>query len=234
MRPIIFDVDRTLLDGMSGYLFASWMIRERAMPLAGMYRSFRAMALYRLGLRGEIAIVEAGVTCYAGLSPRRVDELAERAVRETMSPRFYREALTQLDEHRAAGDTVLLATGSNEFLARALARIVGAHDGIGTSSLHDNGRLLPVMAQPPCMAEGKRDLVLEWLSQRGFTPTDALVYTDNGIDIPLIEAVGEAVAINPDATLAAYAAAHEIEVRHWRTPADPQYRRTGTSWPLKE
>lgn len=233
MRPIIFDIDRTLLDGMSGYLFAAWLMRTRTMPAAGVLRSLRAVALYRLGLKSELAIVEAGVTCYAGLSPARVDALAERAVREVLAPRLYREALAQIDEHLAAGDTVLLATGSSEFIARALARTVGAHDGVGTASPIDNGRLKPVMTEPPCLAEGKRDLVLAWLARRGFSPGDALVYTDNGIDIPLIEAVGEAIAVNPDPDLAAYAATHALPVLHWRTPADPNYRRTGTRWPLK-
>ena len=168
MRPIIFDIDRTLLDGMSGYLFASWLIRTRSMPAAGIWRSLRAVALYRLGLKNKMVIVEAGVTCYAGLSPAQVDALAERAVREVMAPRLYREALAHIDKHLAAGDTILLATGSSEFLARALARTVGAHDGMGTASQRDDGRLLPVMVQPPCVAEGKRDLVLEWLNRRGF------------------------------------------------------------------
>ena len=234
MRAAVFDVDRTLLDGMSGYLFASHLWRTGAMPLAGRLRTARAMVLYRLGLAGELIIVEAGVTCYAGLTATRVAELADRAVREVMQPRLYVEAIQAVKERVAAGDRVVFATGSSVFIAQALARLLGAHDGVGTDSERDGERLLPKMKWPPCAAEGKRELVLQWLARDGIAAQDATLYTDNGIDRPLIEAVGQTIAVNPDPDLARLAQERSLPVVHWTTPSDPGYKRTGTSWPLKE
>ena len=212
MRAAVFDVDRTLLDGMSGYLFATHLWRTGAMPLAGRLRTVRAMALYRLGLAHELIIVEAGVTCYAGLTAARVDELADRAVREVMQQRLYVEAIRAVRERLAAGDRVAFATGSER----------------------DGERLLPKMKWPPCAKEGKRELVRQWLEREGIDPVDATLYTDNGIDQPLIELVGGAIAVNPDADLARLAQERGLPVVHWTTPSDPTYKRTGTSWPLKE
>jgi putative phosphoserine phosphatase/1-acylglycerol-3-phosphate O-acyltransferase len=234
MRAAVFDVDRTLLDGMSGYLFATHLWRTGAMPLAGRLRTVRAMALYRLGLAHELIIVEAGVTCYAGLTAARVDELADRAVREVMQQRLYVEAIRAVRERLAAGDRVAFATGSSVFIARALVRLLGAHEGIGTDSERDGERLLPKMKWPPCAKEGKRELVRQWLEREGIDPVDATLYTDNGIDQPLIELVGGAIAVNPDADLARLAQERGLPVVHWTTPSDPTYKRTGTSWPLKE
>ncbi len=229
----IFDVDRTLLDGMSGYLFAQYLWRTGAMPWAGRWRTVRAMLRYRLGLSNELVIVEAGVTCYAGLTAARVAALADEAVRDVLQPRLYREAIDAVRERVAAGDRVVLATGSSVFLAQALARALGAHDGIGTDSEREGERLRPVMKQPPCAHEGKRELVRDWLAREGIAPADATLYTDNGIDRPLIEFVGRAVAVNPDPDLAKLAAERGLPVVHWTTPSDPNHRRTGTSWPLK-
>ncbi|MHA1569047.1 MAG: HAD family hydrolase [Alphaproteobacteria bacterium] len=233
MNAAIFDIDRTLLDGMSGYLFAAHLWRTGAMPIAGRLRSLRAMLLYRLGLADKMIIVESGVVCYAGLTTAQVRDLAERAVRERMLGRLYVEALDKVREHAAAGDRVLLATGSSVFIAEALAGMIGAHAGIGTDSLRDGDRLLPVMAEPPCVAEGKRDLALRWLAAAGIAADDTVLYTDNGIDIPLAEVVGKVVAVNPDVELTRYARERELPVERWMTPQDPNHRRTGTSWPLR-
>ena len=150
-----------------------------------------------------------------------------------MADRLYVEALAAVREHVAAGDKVALATGSSVFLAEALATRVGAHVGIGTDSLRDGETLLPIMAVPPCVAEGKRELVGRWLAAEGFAFDDALVYTDNGIDIPLLEVVGDAVAVNPDEELARYAGRRGLPIRRWTQPQNQNHKRSGTSWPLK-
>jgi len=232
-RAAIFDIDRTLLDGMSGYFFAAYLWRTGAMPWAGRWRSARALLAYRLGLATEMAIVESGVTCYAGLRENRVRELAEAAVAGTMASRFYREGLAAVARHQEQGDPVLLATGSSVFLAQAIAAHVGADDGIGTDSLRREGRLQAVMKRPACVAEGKKTLVLDWLAARNIDARDAVVYTDNGIDIPLLEVVGEVVAVNPDPQLAAHAAQRGWRAEQWVTPIDGNHRRSGTRWPLK-
>jgi HAD superfamily hydrolase (TIGR01490 family) len=234
MRAAIFDVDRTLLDGMSGYLFSRHLIEQRAMPLGRVIHSLRALVAYRLGWADAMAIVEAGATCLAGLTTERAVELADRTVDRVLRPRFFTEGLAAVDAHRAAGDAVVLASGSNTFLIQAIARAIGASDAIGSGSRVEGGRLLPEMTQPACAFEGKRDLVLAWLAARDFDPADAVCYTDNGIDIPLIEAVGEAVAVNPDRELAAYAARRGLAVRRWETPVDPGRSRSGSSFPIKD
>jgi HAD superfamily hydrolase (TIGR01490 family) len=233
MRAAIFDVDRTLLDGMSGYLFARHLFRTGAMPLAGRWRSLKAVALYRLRLADAMIIVEAGVTCCAGLTAARVDQLADEAV-ATMRGRFYAEALATIADHRRRGDLVLLATGSSAFVARALARAVGADDGVGTDCARRGEILLPKMTDPPCVAEGKKQLVLAWLAARGVPPADAVSYTDNGIDIPLLEAIGEAVAVNADAQLLPHARRRQWRVVAWTTKLDAARPRSGESWPLRK
>jgi HAD superfamily hydrolase (TIGR01490 family) len=233
MRAAVFDVDRTLLDGMSGYLFARHLMRTGAMPLAGRWRSYKAVALYRLGLADMMIIVAAGATCVAGLTAARVEQLAAAAVAEAMRPRFFAEGLAAIAAHRRRGDLVLLATGSNSFVARALAHEVGADDAVGTDCERDGERLLPRMARPACVADGKKQLVLAWLAGRGVAPAEATVYTDNGIDLPLLEVVGEPVAVNADAELAAEAARRGWRAESWTTTRDAARPRSGESWPLR-
>ncbi|MDP8224189.1 MAG: HAD-IB family hydrolase [Candidatus Lernaella stagnicola] len=232
-RAAVFDVDRTLLDGMSGYLFSAYLIRRREMPWRRVLHSVRALAAYRFHLATQDAIVEAGATCLAGLNVATATRLADEAVAAVIAPRLFREALAAVERHRTAGDWVLLASGSNAILIAAIARYVGAHAAVGTDCRRDNGRLLPQMAQPPCVEEGKRTLVLARLAAEGITPENAICYTDNGIDIPLVREVGAAVAVNPDRHLAAYAREHGLPIEHWREPVDPRRTRSGTSWPLK-
>jgi len=118
-------------------------------------------------------------------------------------------------------------------LRRALAHEVGADDAVGTDCERDGERLLPRMARPACVADGKKQLVLAWLAGRGVAPAEATVYTDNGIDLPLLEVVGEPVAVNADAELAAEAARRGWRAESWTTTRDAARPRSGESWPLR-
>ena len=48
-----------------------------------------------------------------------------------------------------------------------------------------------------------------------------MLYSDSINDLPLLQAVGRAVAVDPDARLAAEAAARGWPVLRWRDPVAP-------------
>ena len=54
---------------------------------------------------------------------------------------------------------------------------------------------------PPLLKEEKKRRVLEFLRARGERPESCAFYSDSILDLPLLEAVGRPVAVNPDARL---------------------------------
>jgi len=234
MTLAIFDVDRTLLDGMSGALFAQYLWRERFLTWYGRWTIIKTMAGYRLGLLDDSAIVIAGVTCYQGYSSDDVAQMAKLAVTKLMVPRIYIEARKAIDFHLSAGRMVMLASGSSIFVVNALADFLGVQIAVGTSGKIDaNGICLGEPKLPLCYQEGKLQLVQNAANKHDLKISDAYLYSDNFEDLALFKKVKHATAVNPSIKLESTAKTMNLKIEHWNQPCDPSYRVTGTSWPIK-
>ncbi len=234
MPAAIFDVDRTLLDGMSGALFTGWLWRNGHLTTYTKLRVSKSFALYRSGIKPVEELIGIGVTCLAGMSATRVDELAKQCVDEALSPLLFSEALEKIAEHNKAGDFTILASGSAQPLIEALAAKIGAAAGIGSSAQIDaNGIYLRKVKPPFCYMDGKLALVERLLREKDLHLQDAWLYTDNGPDLPLCERVAKPHAVNPDDFLKQKAAKNNWPVLTWETRQNPGERYTGTSWPIK-
>ena len=229
----IFDVDRTLLDGMSGALFFSFADKKKLIPLRNKLRAFAHLMAYRSGLAPETALVEIGASAYHGIVVEPLREAARQCVAEVLRPRIYREAVATIAKHNDAGDLTILASGSNSIVIEALAEHVGAQIAIGTSAVVRDGRCTREVRYPLCYKQGKRDLIETVIAPFDIPLSRCHLYSDNDVDLPLFTVVGHRHAVNPDPNLAETARASEWEVLDWNTPTDPNYQVTGGSWPVK-
>ena len=118
-------------------------------------------------------------------------------------------------EHRALGHRTILITGALDFAVEGLRplfdEIVAAEMTVrpdGTLSRRDARRCrrparpAPRSSHDYCAAEGLR---IE----------EAVAYADSTSDLPLLEAVGFPVAVNPETRLAAIARKRGWLVEHW-------------------
>ncbi len=234
MSTAIFDVDRTLLDGMSGYLFTRWLWTKGHLSARSKLRIAKSFFLYRSGLKPLTELVAVGVTCLAGMHAVHVDELADQCVNEVLWPLLFTEAVEKIAEHAACNDFTCLASGSAQPLIAALARRVGADAGIGTAAMIDeNGLYLPKVKPPFSYMAGKLELVEQLLREKSLRLDEAALYTDNDADLPLCRRVARPFAVNPDPGLKQKALEHEWPILTWETRQNPKDRYTGTSWPIK-
>ena len=233
MPAVVFDVDRTLVDGMTGFLFSRYLLRHAGLSPWAKLRIAWAVGRYRARLATEEALVEIGVTAYAGMAAADLDRWAAACVREEIAGRCYVEATDRIRLHREAGDHVLLASGSSDFVIRALAGEVGAHGAVATRAEVQGGISTRRIALPLCYLDGKLVLVRRYLEEHGTSLADATVYTDNLADLPVLQHVRRAVVVNPLGELERIARERGWSVERWTTPADPRLRYTGTSFPLR-
>jgi HAD superfamily hydrolase (TIGR01490 family) len=119
-------------------------------------------------------------------------------------------ALELLERHRAAGDTLVLVTATNEFVTAPIAQRLGfAHlIAVELEKGADNwytGASRGTLS----FREGKVTRVEQWLAAQGKTWDDvahSTFYSDSMNDLPLLEKVETPVATNPDDKLRALAA----------------------------
>lgn len=234
IHAAIFDVDRTITDGMTGYTFSRYLFKHADLPISSRLRVARDVFLYKTKLASEKIIVEIGVTIYARKRVEDLRRFADKCVQEEVKGHCYQEALERIDKHKENGDHVLLASGSSDFIIDALAKQVGAHGSIATSAQVKDGRSTKRIIYPLCYQEGKLTLIKKYLKPLGIDLKTATVYTDNIADLPLLECVKRPVVVNPLTELAQIAKARGWEIEHWQTPTDPTLSFTGSSFPLRE
>lgn len=215
MRLAIFDVDGTLISGKSTEKrFIAWLLQHGCLGP----RQIASMAWHvprRFPLFGR-HVFRKNKSYLTGLTEAVVSEQASRFVASLPEVDWIRESLDELREHRERGEVVVLMSGTLQPIIDALAARVGADAAVGTTCILEAGRYAdrPPLRHP--FYHAKAALLEEIRSQHGVAAGDVLAYADSRFDIPLLERVGEPVAVGPDRGLAAWARTRRCRVIDYR------------------
>lgn len=210
-----FDLDRTLMQGSSGFQFAvaareAGMVSRRQLLADGIanlrFRLRGASDEQSEALRQRVAALLEGV---------RVSDLERLGVRvlQRVLPRLYPQMLTIAYEHQDAGRPVYIVTAAAEGLAQVLARVMTFDGAIGShlSEVVD-GVYTGQTTDPFLYGEAKAVAVRALALAEGIDLQRSFAYSDSVSDLPMLRAVGHPVAVNPDAELAALASEYGWEV----------------------
>ena len=141
--------------------------------------------------------------------------------------------IRRVREHRQAGHLTLLITGALDFVVEPLRplfdHIVAAE--MGTDDDIYNGQLLAV----PPTGEARYQALADFADEHDCDLRESVAYADSTSDLPMLEAVGFPVAVNPETKLAAMARRRGWLIEHWKTsagaptkplPIAPRHRRS--------
>src|SRR5690606_6983375 len=106
--------------------------------------------------------------------------------------------------HLERGDTVAIATGGTEYATRPVANYFGITAWICSEIELVDGRITGKLVRPACAGAGKLLRTQRWLAANhpGVELRNVTFYTDSITDLPLLEAVGSPIVVNPDLRLA--------------------------------
>ncbi|MGH9186756.1 MAG: HAD family hydrolase [Acidimicrobiales bacterium] len=186
------------LVAMGRALVASGLVPKRAILAAAVrdarFRRRGSSDCEAAGLRDQALAAVAGLE----RAPLLAADVADKVV-ATVSP----GARLLVELHLVAGDFCVLLSASPQELVEAVCARLGLHRAVGTRAEvvddHYTGRL----AGPFCCGRGKVARLGEALG-----PVDlgrAWAYADSLSDLPILEASGHPVAVNPDRHLSAVA-----------------------------
>jgi HAD superfamily hydrolase (TIGR01490 family) len=216
MRLALFDLDNTLLSGDSDELWCEFLMDEGLLDRAEFAPRNAEMALrYRETDVTPQEFCEFYVSTLAG---RTLDEwrpICERFLREAIVPRLPLSAREMVQMHREMGHRLVMTTATNRVLTELTAQYLRIDDLIATEVEVVDGRCTGRTSGTLNMREGKVERLHDWLREQGLPRAlldDAIFYSDSSNDIPLLQAVGEPVVVDPDAGLRALAIASEWRV----------------------
>ena len=212
MSLAIFDLDNTLLDGDSDYLWGQFLVAAGIVDAD--YYQLENQRFYEAYLAGTLDIHQYLTFALGPLAARDAEELyawRARFVEEYIRPIMLPKAGELLQRHRDAGDTLLIITATNRFVTEPIAATLGVPHLLATEVEMANGRLTGRSWGVPCFREGKIERLLAWLEGTGHTMADSWFYSDSHNDLPLLSRVSYPVAVDPDDILHRHA-----RERGWR------------------
>jgi phosphatidylglycerophosphatase C len=195
---VVFDFDLTLTAWDTAARFFRWLVLRQvwrvaavavALPVLGMLLIARPTRKWPVRFIVWIATL--------GLTHTDLMVLARHHARHVFGetpPVFLREGLSRLQHHIDNGDSVVIATGCLEILARELLQ----RAGFGVTPLVGS-TLRPffggMASHEHCVGQTK----VRMLTQRGFVPPWAIGYTDHKSDLPLLQRCAERHLVNAKA-----------------------------------
>src|SRR3954470_2364298 len=188
---VVFDLDKVLLGGDASTLFLRGRLRQAprrlfllllAAPLLvpgsliPQVRPLAARLMTRIAVGGRPGDDVDAVASAYGEALGRTPEAAVA------------EAIACAREHQRRGDVVVVATGCEETLARGVLAAVGLGD---LDVVGSTGALWP-----PRVARAMGGTKVAMLSERGYPPPWAAVYSDSASDLPLFAGTPRPVLVN--------------------------------------
>ncbi|HET8682768.1 MAG TPA: HAD-IB family hydrolase [Micromonosporaceae bacterium] len=212
----IFDLEGTVLASnlIEGFLWArlldlphsSWA-GELAELAAAVPRYLRA----EHRSRGEL--IRTFMRRYSGASETALRRLVEERIGDALLRRIYPEAVRRLRAHRSAGHRTVMITGTADILVEPLRPLF---DEVVASRLHvRDGVLTGFLAAPPLVGESRVAWARAYAAAENVDLGRSYAYGDSYSDRPLLEAVGNAVAVNPDPKLFRHAKRNHWRVERW-------------------
>jgi HAD superfamily hydrolase (TIGR01490 family) len=123
-------------------------------------------------------------------------------------------ALRRVREHRALGHRTLLITGALDIVIDPIRPLF---DDIvcASMSVRPDGTWSGEMTDVPPTGESRAQALYDYCEAHGFDSAESVAYADSTSDLPLLEAAGYPVAVNPETKLAAIARSRGWLVEHW-------------------
>ena len=216
----LFDLDGTLLPWDCQLLFRHFVVRRE--PLRGIFLPVFLAFLPLTPLLGAGGMKRVFLSYLWKMDPETLAAYS-REFAASLVPTVYPELKQRLENHRASGHLLILASASPEFYVSEIGRGLGFHITLGTPV--ETGPFFPDLDNHKGSA--KVDRLHAVLPSTCFTGDGKLVhshgYTDSTADLPMLALCHAATTVNPKSTLTNLAKHHGWDIvrpaRPWKSKA---------------
>jgi HAD superfamily hydrolase (TIGR01490 family) len=213
-RAAFFDMDKTLLSVDTAMSWTKFLYRRGELPTPMLAKAIYWSTLYKLAVLDMESVFTR--LCEDLRGDLEADMIARCAVwyEGDVAPYVSPAGRVAIEHHRQSGDVVVLATGSTSYAATPVARAVGI-EHVLSSRLEVEGGAFTGRASALCFGHHKVALAETWAAEHGIDLAQSVFYSDSYNDLPMLERVGTAIAVNPDARLRRHARRRGWAIQLW-------------------
>ena len=215
-----FDLENTLISSNVVDSYA-WLAsrhlpaRSRAAFVTDLLR--QAPGLLALDRRDRGDFLRSFYRRYEGAPTDRLDDDGWELFHHLLLAKSYPRAIARVRRHRALGHRTVLITGALDVVVEPMRPLF---DDIVCAKLgRSDGTFTGHLDELPPIGEARALLLAEYAEAEGLRLEESVAYADSASDLPMLEAVGFPVAVNPEAKLAAIARRRGWLVEEWAPAA---------------
>jgi HAD superfamily hydrolase (TIGR01490 family) len=151
---------------------------------------------------------------YEGADPAQLEADAVEMFSDLILTKSFPAAVRRVREHRRLGHRTVLITGA---LDLAIGPLRPLFDDVVAPSLarRPDGTYRGELTDVPPTGEARATALADYADAHGFDLAESVAYADSTSDLPMLEAVGFPVAVNPETRLAALARKRGWLVEHF-------------------
>lgn len=208
-----FDLDHTLLLRNSSFSFGFYLYKKKLISLWMLLRLCFYYFKHKMGYIGISELHAKAFDClFVGKSVLFFKSLANDFLDETFETLKNTTAVIRFNQAKRRGDHIVLLSSSPDFLVEAFAKKFQVDSWKATEYQADNDSWTTLGS----VLEGaSKALHVHEIARKLEVPIQKTVgYSDCHLDLPFLESVGKAVAVNPTRTLLQIAKKREWEVLH--------------------
>jgi fatty acyl-CoA reductase len=222
---VAFDLENTLIASNVVESYSFLATRRLNGPERARYvmRTLaEAPGLLKLDRQDRTDFLRSFYRRYEDAPVAQIEEDAREMLNQLILTKSFPEGLRRVREHKAAGHRTVLITGALSFNVAGLKplfdEIIAAE-----MTVRPDGTYSGEMPVVPPTGEVRAQILADYCDAEGFRLDECVAYADSSSDLPLFEAVGFPVAVNPETRLAAIARKRGWLVEQWsKAPGGPR------------
>jgi len=158
---------------------------------------------------------------YEGAPAARLRDDSWELTSQLLLTKSFPAGIRRVREHRALGHRTLLITGALDVVIEPFRPLF---DEVVCARLGErNGRFTGELIDAPPTGEARAQIMADYADKHRLDLQESVAYADSASDLPMLEAAGHPVAVNPETKLAAIARKRGWHIEDWpKTPGGPR------------
>ncbi len=211
-----FDLENTIIASNVVFSYA-WLATRNLGPRDRLRFTLKTLGeapnLLALDKRDRTDFLRHFYRRYDGASVAEMDRLGTELLADHILTKAFPAALRRVREHRRLGHRTVLITGALNIVVNPLRPLFD--DVIcAEMSVRDGKYTGELLAVPPT-GEVRAQALRDYAALHGIDLGESVAYADSSSDLPLLEAVGFPVAINPETRLASISSKRGWLIEYW-------------------
>ncbi len=213
----VFDLENTIISSNVVDTYA-WLATRRLPKLKKAFfaaeLALQGPSLLALDRKDRGDFLRSFYRKYEGSRPERLQRDSQEFFNAYLLKKSFPAAIDRIRRHKSLGHKTLLITGALDFVLEPLKPlfddIICAELELGDNGLY-KGRSLSI----PPIGEARASILAQYAEEHSLSLSESVAYADSTSDLPMLEAVGYPVCVNPEPKLAAIARKRGWHVEQW-------------------